>query len=906
MKLKNIFSFLFLLFSLSLSAQSVITGKVIDKETGEPLIGANIICDGKGTITDFDGNYELMLDDGSRNLVISYIGYTDQTLTLNLSGNQKLDIQMSEDNNVLETVVVTADIAIEGKTPVAFSNIPTRKLAEELAAQDIPMILNSTPGAYATESGGGDGDARITIRGFNQRNIAVMLDGIPVNDMENGWVYWSNWFGLDLVTQTMQVQRGLGRSKLSVPSVGGTINILTKGIDAKRSIKFKQEIGSNGFLRSTLGLTTGRMKNGFGISAAASYKQGNGWVDGNYTEGYFYYLRVDKQLGSHLVSLSGFGAPQKHGQRPFTTVIAQVDTDYATEIGVPQETIDATEVINKGRRFNEHWGMLNGELLNTRENFYHKPQFSLKHSWQANNRLFWSNVAYLSIGKGGGTAPGSGSDGAQSFPRTEDGQFDFDAAIERNQSTNFAKPDQRSENILRTGHNEHFWYGILSTLRYSFTENLIFSGGIDGRYYRGDHYRSVHDLMGGEYFRGVGNSRIDQVNTKLYEGDRNVYDNSGFVRYGGVFGLLEFTRNKFSSFINVSGAYSQYKLEDYMKKKSIALADTTLYVGFEPIEYNNTTYTLDSPEAKDQTIDWIGLPSVTFKAGGVYNFTEKHAAFANVGYLSKAQRFNNVINANRYGDKVLEFDSYDNELITAFELGYSFKSSIFSANLNGYYTIWENKPLQSPPSIPLDPNDPDSDRVPVNIPGIDALHKGIELDFAFQPIKQLSIQGLASVGDWIWNSAETATVNLPDNIVYEYDFDAKGVHVGDAAQLQLGGMIRYEPVKGLYVKARTTYFANNYANFQPEDLRGDAGGTESWRLPNYSIFSFHAGYRFKVKDFQFDLRGNIINALDEVYISDARNNDTFNSPSYTDFDAKSASVHFGQGRRFTTSLQISF
>ena len=96
------------------------------------------------------------------------------------------------------------------------------------------MVLNSTPGVYATQQGGGDGDARITIRGFNQRNVAVMIDGIPVNDMENGWVYWSNWFGLDAVTSNIQVQRGLGASKIAIPSVGGTMNLLTKGIDSRK------------------------------------------------------------------------------------------------------------------------------------------------------------------------------------------------------------------------------------------------------------------------------------------------------------------------------------------------------------------------------------------------------------------------------------------------------------------------------------------------------------------------------------------------------------------------------------------------------------------------------------------------------------------------------------------------
>ncbi len=907
MKKAVLFSLYFSIISISIFAQqSTIRGTMTDAETGEPLISATVSSEGEGIVTDFDGRYELVLDNGEHLLIFSYVGYAAKEVQINLTGDQTLDIQLQSDL-VLNEIVVTADIALERETPVAFSNIPTRKLEEELAAQDIPMILNSTPGAYATQSGGGDGDARITIRGFNQRNIAVMLDGIPVNDMENGWVYWSNWFGLDLVTQTMQVQRGLGASKLSVPSVGGTVNILTKGIDAKRNFRFKQEIGNNGYFRSTLGITSGRLNSGWGISAAASYKQGDGWVDANFTKGYFYYLRIDKQMGDHLLSLSGFGAPQKHGQRPFTAEIGQIDTDYAKEIGVPQSAIDELISKDKGRRFNEHWGLIDGELVNTRKNFYHKPQFSLRHSWQASDRLYWSNVAYLSIGHGGGSAPGSSStDGAQSLPRADDGQYDLEQAIINNQSTNFAKPDDRSEHILRSGNNDHFWYGLLSTLRYNINDQFTFSGGIDGRYYRGDHYRTVYDLLGGSYYRGTGNYRIDQFSTKLQEGDKMAYDYSGFVRWAGLFGLLEYKQDRLSAFINVSTAVSGYSLKDFMKPKAVNITDTTLFVSYtQPVEYKGNTYTIDSPEANDQQIDWINIPSYTFKAGASFRIDERSSIFANTGYLSKAQRFNNVINNNRFGSEVLEFQNYDNENIVAFELGYSFKSPQFSTNLNSYYTIWTNKPLDYPPTIALNPNDPDSERIPVNIPGIDALHKGIELDFAYKPLSKLTIEGLASLGDWIWNSGETATVNLPNDFVYEYQFDAKGVHVGDAAQLQFGGLVRYEPIKDFYVKLNATYFGNNYANFQPEDLQGEDEGRDSWKLPNYTLLSFHTGYYFKIRDVGFSVRANILNLLDAIYISDGRNNDTFNSPSFSDFDAKSASVHFGQGRRGSLSLQIT-
>src|SRR5690606_37397263 len=110
----------------------------------------------------------------------------------------------------MEEIRVIANISTDRKTPIAITKISSEQIAEELGSRDLPMLLNATPGVYATQTGGGDGDARITVRGFDQRNVGVLIDGVPVNDMENGAVYWSNWFGLDAITNQIQVQRGLG------------------------------------------------------------------------------------------------------------------------------------------------------------------------------------------------------------------------------------------------------------------------------------------------------------------------------------------------------------------------------------------------------------------------------------------------------------------------------------------------------------------------------------------------------------------------------------------------------------------------------------------------------------------------------------------------------------------------
>ena len=240
-------------------------GTLTDEITGETLIGASIIYgSGQGTTTDIDGNYQLDLPLGDQSITFSYVGMLPKIKKITVKkGIQFLDVKLS--TKKMREVEIVADIAKERETPVAFTNISREKLNEELASQDIPMVLNSTPSVYATQSGGGDGDARITIRGFSQRNLAVMIDGVPVNDMENGWVYWSNWFGLDMVTQTIQVQRGLGVSKLAVPSIGGTMNIFTKGIDSKPELNVKAEMGTGMFQRQSFSFNSGEVKKWMGI-----------------------------------------------------------------------------------------------------------------------------------------------------------------------------------------------------------------------------------------------------------------------------------------------------------------------------------------------------------------------------------------------------------------------------------------------------------------------------------------------------------------------------------------------------------------------------------------------------------------------------------------------------------------
>ncbi|PLX08826.1 MAG: hypothetical protein C0596_05895 [Marinilabiliales bacterium] len=927
-----------------------IYGNVIDTDIGDALYGANIMLDnGMGISTDLDGSYSIDVPAGTHKVTASFVGYGSVTKTIVVKDkNVRADFSLSP--AILQEITIVADVAKFRETPVAFSSIKPQKIEEELGQQDIPMLLNNTPGAYATQQGGGDGDARITIRGFSQRNIAIMIDGVPVNDMENGWVYWSNWFGLDNVTRNIQVQRGLSSSKLALPSVGGTMNIITKGIDNKRSASIKQEVGSDMYLRTSVMLNSGTIGNGWGFTMAGSYKQRDGWVDQTWSRAGFYYAKIQKRTGNHLISIDAMGAPQEHAQRKYKKEIDRYNLAYAQSLGIDTDyyyrtngdTI-AKENMNKGLQYNPYWGYVNRwtlsesgdtiwggqEMLSEKVNYYHKPMFTIRDFWTVNDNLYISNIAYLSIGKGGGT----GLDTQSGVTFDENGQLNFQSIYDKNRVTNWNSAlgdlgtgfpvGYQSNNFLRSSNNEHFWYGLLSTVNYNITEKIELSSGIDLRSYRGAHYEQIYDLLGGDY--AIETTNRTSTSKFKTEDDIISYHNDGLVNWGGVFTTLKYKEGRSSTFINLTGSYSGYKRIDYFKKMDLVFEDTIMNqaVGYsfanlldtegayDTVYYNGQAYTMNSANARHAETDWYWQPGFTIKAGYNFNINERLNAFTNLGFMSNAPKFNNIY----YYDNNL-YEAIENERVQALELGMAYFSPSFSAKINGYYTIWENKPSSG---FSYEYRDPITDLVSyyyVNINGMDATHMGVEFDFIYKFSDKLDFQGLASFGDWRWASDDSVKVYDRDQQYVEtIYYNAKNLMVGDAAQTQYAASLRYEPIDNLYLNATYRYFMRHYSDFNPLDLDptenpqnfdDDGNPLQSWQLPNYGLLDLHAGYGRKIGKQYYKISFGVLNVLDEIYISDATNNDTYNEYSYSDFDAKSASVFFGLGRRFNASIKVTF
>lgn len=844
---------------------------------------------------------------GTYSLVVSEKAYNETT--------QKIIVSKPE-QNITVTLVATLEyqeikiignMVKEGPVPVAVTKITTKKIQEELASRDLPMLLNGTAGVYATQQGGGDGDARINVRGFDQRNVGVMIDGVPVNDMENGWVYWSNWFGLDAITATMQVQRGLGATKIAMPSIGGTINIITQGIGNKRNGFLKQEYGTGRFMRTSFSYNTGILAKGWGLTLSGSYKQAIGWVEGTPSQGFFGYLKISKQFDKHLLTLSAFSAPQQHGQRSFRQPIQYWNEDQARELGC---TIDSTMFMSDlGIRYNQHYGYrtVDGkkEIFNERLNYYNKPQFTLKDFWKVNEKLSISNLCYASIGRGGGTALFNSS----AIIRDSNLLIDWDAIIENNKvnplfgtpniDTQYSPTEIKASQILLASVNNHFWLGYLGQANYKLKDGLELSAGLDARYYRGSHYQEVKDLLGGDYYIDLSDKNAatpmkrvgDKIAKNLFNANRD-----GLVSWIGAFGQMEYESKKINAFFNVSGIQNGYCGIDYFQKKEITIGDTTLHLGYgDTIQYQGKTYNSNSEGVEYSNTGWKFIPGFTFKSGISFKLGKFSNLFTNLGYLNRTPMYSNVIdnNYNKFFGEIM------NEKILAIEQGFSFANKNFGFNVNTYATNWKNKPFPYGVAIP-DPNDP-SENIYVNINGMDAIHLGGEIDIAWNVTKKLSSEIMFSIGNWYWNSSKTIVIPQYDSL--EYTFDAKGVHVGDAAQTAFSATLRYEPIKNLYFKGQIQYFDRYYSDFNPFSLQGANGGRESWVMPSYTLLNLFAGYRFQLKDDVMNLSGSIINVLNTMFISDASNN---LNGSNQNFDATSATVMYGQGIRFNLSLSYQF
>ena len=913
-------SLLFFSLTTFLTAQMTVSGTVTDGATGSALPGANVVVDGtnNGAAADANGAFTINNVPNGATLTASMIGYEDASMSAARTVNFRLTGSALEMTG-LEVIASRAD----EKTPVAYTTVTAEDMEARLGSQDLPMALNTTPSVYATQQGGGAGDARINVRGFNQRNVAVMINGVPQNDMENGWVYWSNWDGVADASHSIQMQRGLSAVNLATPSIGGTMNIITNPAAQERGGRFKQELGAGSFLKTTINYNTGLMGN-LAVSANLVRKTGEGVIDKTWTDAWAYYLGASYQLNeTNRFELYAIGAPQRHGQNLYRQNIASYSQEFAGEVdGYDATAFSAGEKFETeaGRNFNQNWGPVSSDykgqqywymygqgglfggglvdrhspdFLNERENFFHKPLVNLNHYLTINDQMRVNSILYWSGGSGGGTgtygsvkrfiAEGAADQDAawwSSSPWT----WDWNGEIAENSAnidSAYSTTENRSTGILRNSINRQSTIGAISKLNYDLNEDIKLQLGLDWRTAGIEHAREVRDLLGGDYYVDFADDNFEEGKV-VRLGDKIAYSNVTTVDWLGFFGQASYS----------SGPISAYGM-----------------AGWSQIAY---TYQDSFTVAKTVVDHGDPITATQLKAGAMYDLNENMSVFANFGLVEKPPIMDNVI----YYDGTVASDPA-NEKFSSLEGGVNYNAGNMSVKAGYYMTSWKDRNLTKSVTTGQGSS---GDTDVIFLTGVNQDHSGLELQASMQVIDMLRLDASLGMGTWKFVSdasgeyqeAEFDTLgNVTGQTSTTYEYALNDLYVGDMPQTGMSFGATLTPMPGLSVQALFNYYDKNYSDWSPGAREVDSGGEadreQVWMAPSYSKLNLHVNFDLTdMTGMPITAFAHVFNALDDVYVQDATDNSQYNSYGDKTHAAHNAEVFLGTPRYFNLGLTYSF
>lgn len=865
----------FFLTSATIFAQGIVTGTVIDSDMEAPLPGANVKVVGttNGTTTDFDGRFSLDVQ-GSGTLEITYLGFERRTVRFNVTGGGTQDlgtIGLATDAAALAEVVIVGsgliDLERDRQTPIAVSTIGKAEIQRKAVGNvELVEAIKNTPSVYVSNQAGGFGDSQMFLRGFDQSNTAFLLNGQPINGMEDGRMYWSNWSGMSDVANAIQVQRGLGSSKLAISSVGGTVNIVSRAASRTEGGFARLMTGNDSYFKSTVSYDSG-LNGKWAYSFLIDHWQAHRkFAEGTEGEGQNYFFSVGYVPNeNHSFNFLLTGAPQSHGQ------------NFSVPLSAYEEF---------GLKHNNNSGFLDGERYTIRKNYYHKPIANLNWDWIINNELQLSSVLYASWGRGGGTGPAGSS--RNQVPNGSGG-IDFDAIVRNN----IERADENGYGGYGAGSlarrmsvNNHDWYGFLTNLEFNPTENWSLNVGADTRMYTGHHWYQMNDLLGLNGYKDDYGYGTERIITETFDANpwsalfnsadpdqRFNYDYSEDINYLGGFGQAEYANSGFSAFVQAAVSTQSYQREGRAQGNTI-----------------NGVNGL----GKSETVNKTGY---NVKGGLGYTFAETHTFFGNAGVYSRQPYLDNIFEDVRNSNYILSGEEeVDNEEVIGFEVGYRLTTGNFKLDLNAYQTEWGNR-FVSGGFIPGDETATDPiqqvDRYQ-RFTDVTQVHKGLELEGQYR-FGDLLFRAYGSVGDWTYDGTTPVQVRNSETnaLLAEENLNLSGTKVGNAAQTSFGFGFVYNFLNNFTLDADYNYYQNLYGFVDAGDVIDSALEGETYQaeeLPAYYIIDAGLSYRFNLGGNNLVLRGNVYNVANNIYLG----------------QRDSYGYYYGNGRTWNASIRYNF
>jgi iron complex outermembrane receptor protein len=891
-------------FTSAAFGQGTISGTVTDSD-GNALPGANVVVIDTqlGAAATLSGGYSVNVPNGTYTLTASVVGYKSSSSSVRVNGsNVTANFSLEATSVALGGVEVLAN-RVDDNDAVSYSNYTKEDINFRLGGRGLPNALSTLPNVFVNDGGGWD-DENVWVRGFTDNYTAYMINGVPMNDMENGNLYFSNWSVLADVASVVQVQRGAGAINLAVPSVGGSVNFISSPASTEAGYVVKQEVGTNSLFKTAVTLNAGLLMDGkMTLVAAASKRTADGLhMQGTYTKAWAYYFNTSYSFDDdNRLEFLALGSPQEHGQSYYNNRVSNYSHELARDMGVAEDDL-RTEY---GTDYNARYGKLdtkyNGKRampswrpfdgwnyrvdnytagdMNEKMNYFHKPIVQLNSYNKLSDAMMLSTSLYYSGGEGGGSGAWGGSRLASGDP-LQNKATDWQATIDANQTNWVDGYGYESGAILRSSRNNQSTVGVMSKLDMDLNDSTSLTFGLDVRTAKIEHYRQVFDLLGGDFVDGSygGNENWTSGQENRTLGDKIAYDNTNTVDWVG--GYIQ--ANK--SFDNGSDVYGMLgaATADYSVKDHWSLG--------EPVYESNDN------------------SGHQFKIGATLPLNDIYMLFGNVSYAELTPSLDKVLD----DENMVALQDVENEEARWLDLGMRFKAfnGVVAGSVNYYYAAWDNKIQKGSYEVEDEGGIAGNDvEYFYNIRNLSQEHTGIEYSVAYQPIPVLRFDFTGHMSDWQFvgndNSFRSFTGPGQENLSNSATLYLDGVKIGGAPQtmhnIALTGFFNR-----LKASVEFQSFGDLYAKFGYDDNIGDTASrlgpdntwkSDAWKSDMVNLINLKLQYTAELAGRNLTFNAAVHNLNDELFVNDVVDFGSGNTGGLR--------VRLGTPKRYTLGVTIS-
>ncbi len=844
-----------LILSLPVRAQISIKGQVTDKLTGVAIPQAKVEAASKQTLTGADGTFVLQVTEPG-----------DYTILVTLDGYEKVSVP----------VKVAKGIADAGKIILSPSLTETEGGISEITLsgesddkdQAVSGLLHSSGDVFSNTASYTFSSMFFRMRGYDSEYENVYIEGVPVNDGESGRAVYGEWGGLNDVFRNKEYQNGIEAGRFSLGSLGGATNYSIRASRQRKQTKVTYALSDRSYTnRVMLTYSTGLMDNNWAFTVSGSRRWGNeGYVEGTFYDGYSYFLGAEKKINSkHSISISAYASPTKKGMSSAST----------------QEVYD----LLGNNYYNSNWGLQNGEKRNARVKSSNEPMIIMSHYWTPDEKSTVTTSLAYTFGQTGTTslnwynARDPRPDYYRNLPNYQASyptpvdpvvqaaitsawqndintrQINWDYLYHANYLSSLE--GKQAQYIVENNITATQQWFLNSTLNKTLSEHNTLNGGIELTHYKGSHYKTIEDMLGGSYWVDIDQfsqrdfkadttklqNDLNNPNKVIKEGDRFGYDYDMYSNNANLWALEQFSFPRYDFYVGASVSGNQYWRYGNMRNGR-------------------------SPDNSYQKSTVNSSLNYSAKAGYTYKFSGRHYITANVAYINRPPLLRDVYISPRTSANPTP--GIADLKITSGDLSYVVRYPNFNARVTVYETSFKNYS-----EILRFYDDDLKTFVNMAMTGESRIHQGLEFGAEAKLLSSLSVTGVLSLGNYRYTNRPTGTRNydngsLPDTTETIY---VKNFFVGGSPQMASTIGLKFNK-NYWFVDVNANYYDKIWLDFNPQRrtikaiTNLGAGDplintlTEQQQLDGGFTFDASVGKSFRVKSYFINVNFSVSNLLD--------------------------------------------